>query len=68
MIEFPKTATYISDKAQHDKFGDSSLVVAWLNAYPMLIDEDDVSNAFSQAKEGYHFHEWLANILTCPFS
>jgi hypothetical protein len=46
-----------------DRFRNARLYEEWSVQYPHLFDEIVISHARGQAKDGYHFHEWLAAIL-----
>lgn len=60
---FQILGTFKTSKEQFEKFKSNELWRKWAEMYPQLIDEDDVRVAKTQAKFGYHFHEWLAAIL-----
>lgn len=50
-------------KAQFEQFKAGNLWRQWATQYPQLFDADDVRVAESQAARGYHFHEWLADLV-----
>jgi hypothetical protein len=48
---------------QRQKFTEGILPKEWHNQYPMLLDDDDLRIATTQAKYAYHYYEWLAAIV-----
>lgn len=60
---FPVIAEIPYKEKLFNKFCSNKLYEDWYNRYPNLFDENDLQNTRSQAKNGYHFHEWLGAIL-----
>ena len=60
---FKEFGTFNTSSAQIERFKSGELWVRWAERYPMLFDPDDVRQVQTQAKHGFHYHEWLAAIL-----
>lgn len=60
MNTYETIATVLVTRHQFERFKSGELWREWSSKHPELFDNDDIRVAETQAKLGYHFHEWLA--------
>lgn len=60
---FDIIGTYEYNQQQRDLFKTGALAKEWYKTYPTIFDEQDLRIAINQAKDNYHFFEWLAAVL-----